>query len=238
VLPRLDAMIVPSYAVKNDLVQHCGADEERITVIPHGVDDEFFEATPAQREVACSQYSLPERYMLFVGSVEPRKNLAGLLEAFSSLPEKTQRDYPLVLAGATGWKNEDIGRTIARNPNVRAIGYVSRDLLPAVYESSSVFVFPSHYEGFGMPVLEAMAAGIPVITSNVSGLPEVLGDAGILVDPDDAGALAEAITSVLEDPQTANLMGSAARQRARRFPWEKCALETKRFFEVVAESDE
>ena len=238
VMPRLSAMIVPSYAVKRDLVEVCGADEERITVIPHGVDEEFFEATPAQKEVAHVQYGLPDRYVLFVGSMEPRKNLGGLLEAFASLPDKMQRGYPLVIVGATGWKNGDIQAAIAKNPNVRPIGYVSRELLPAVYESCSAFVFPSHYEGFGMPVLEAMAAGAPVVTSSVSALPEVIGDTGIAVDPDDTSALAEAIGNLLDDPQTAALMGSAGRQRARRFTWEKCALETKGFFESVADAGE
>lgn len=238
VMPRLDAMIVPSYAVKRDLADVCGASEERITVIPHGVDEEFFEATPAQREVARTQYNLPDRYILFVGSVEPRKNLLGLIEAFSSLPQKTQRDYPLAIVGASGWKNEQIQNAIEKNSNVRLVGYVGRDLLPAVYEGCSLFVFPSHYEGFGMPVLEAMAAGAPVIASNVSALPEVIGDAGILVDPDDPSDIADAMERVLDDRQTAALMGSAARQRARRFTWERCALETKHFFESVGEAEE
>ena len=238
VMPRLDAMIVPSYAVKRDLVESCDAAEERITVIPHGVDEEFFEATPAQREVARTQYELPDRYVLFVGSVEPRKNLLGLLEAFESLPVQTQRAYPLVIVGAAGWKNETIQRAISKNPNVRLVGYVSRELLPAVYEACSLFVFPSYYEGFGMPVLEAMAAGAPVIASKVSALPEVIGETGILVDPDDPEDIAEAMERALEDEQTAAIMGSSARQRARRFTWEKCALETKYFFENVAEAEE
>ncbi len=238
VMPRLEAMIVPSYAVKRDLAELCGASEERITIIPHGVDEEFFEATPAQREVARTQYALPDRYILFVGSVEPRKNLLGLLEAFTGLPLETQRHYPLVIVGAAGWKNETIQTAIAKNPNVRLAGYVSRELLPAVYEGCSLFVFPSHYEGFGMPVLEAMAAGAPIIASNSSALPEVLGDTGILIDPDDPNNLAEAIAQVLEDQQTAALMGSAARQRARTFTWERCALETKHFFESVGEAEE
>ena len=238
VMPRLDAMVTPSYAVKRDLVEVCGAAEEKITVIPHGVDEEFFESTPAQREVARMQYGLPDRYILFVGSVEPRKNLLGLLEAYAGLPAAVQRSYPLVIVGASGWKNESIQRAISKNANVRLAGYVSRELLPAVYEGCSLFVFPSHYEGFGMPVLEAMAAGAPVIASNVSALPEVVGDSGILIDPDDIEDLTEAMERVLEDQQTAALMGSSARQRARRFTWEKCALETKHFFESVAETEE
>jgi alpha-1,3-rhamnosyl/mannosyltransferase len=238
VMPRLDAMIVPSYAVKHDLVDLCGAAEEKITVISHGVDEEFFDATPAAREVARAQYDLPDRYVLFVGSMEPRKNLLGLIEAYTSLPLKLQRAYPLVIVGASGWKNEQIRKATGKNPNVRIVGYVSRELLPAVYEGCSLFVFPSHYEGFGMPVLEAMAAGAPVVTSKTSALPEVVGDTAVLVDPDDLGELADAIERVLEDQQTAALMGSSARQRARRFTWEKCALETKHFFESVAEAEE
>ncbi|MEZ5365590.1 MAG: glycosyltransferase family 1 protein [Bryobacterales bacterium] len=238
VLPRLDAMIVPSYAVKNDLMELCGVEEERISVVMHGVDEDFFEATPAQREVSRTQYGLPDRYILFVGSMEPRKNLSGLLEAFASLPEKTQRSFPLVIVGATGWRNQEIRDEIGKNPNVKVIGYVSRELLPAVYEQCSLFVFPSHYEGFGMPVLEAMAAGAPVITSNASALPEVIGDTGITIDPEDSAALATSMAKILDDPQNAALMGSAARQRARRFTWERCALETKHFFEMIAESTE
>ena len=238
VMPRLDAMLTPSYAVKNDLIELCGAAEERITVVPHGVDEEFFEATPAQREVARAKYDLPDRYVLFVGSVEPRKNLLGLIEAYSSLPQKTQREFPLVIVGASGWKNETIQDAIGKNSNVRLAGYVSRELLPALYEGCSLFVFPSLYEGFGMPVLEAMAAGAPIVTSSTSALPEVVGDTAILIDPEDIDDLAEAIERVLDDQQTAALMGSAARQRARQFTWEKCALETKHFFESVMEAED
>ena len=234
-LPRLDALIVPSHAVKRDLVRECGASEERITVIPHGVDEDFFQATPAQREVARQSYELPDRYMLFVGSVEPRKNLMGLLDALELLPDNLRRQFPLLLVGPHGWKNERIQKRLARTDHVRVLGYVRRELLPAVYESCSLFVFPSLYEGFGMPALEAMAAGAPVLASNVSALPEVVGDAGLLVRPDDPRKMAESMRHALEDQHTAALMGGHARQRARQFTWERCAMETKKFFEETLE---
>ncbi|MBI1353574.1 MAG: glycosyltransferase [Acidobacteria bacterium] len=234
-LPRLDALITPSYAVKRDLVRYCGAAEERITVIPHGVDEDFFEATPAQREVARQTYELPDRYMLFVGSVEPRKNLTGLLDALEMLPDSLRRQVPLLLVGPHGWKNEEIQKRLAKTDHVRTLGYVKRELLPAVYEACSLFVFPSLYEGFGMPLLEAMAAGAPVLSSNTSAMPEVVGDAGLLVGPQEPHRMAEAIRNALEDQHTAALMGGQARQRARRFTWERCALETKKFFEETLE---
>ncbi len=230
-LPRLDSVITPSHAVKRDLVRYCAASEERITVIPHGVDEDFFEVTPAQREVVRQTHDLPDRYILFVGSVEPRKNLMRLLEAFDLLPEQLRARFPLLLAGPEGWNNEEIQKRLGKTRHVRVLGFVRRELLPALYESCSLFVFPSLYEGFGMPALEAMAAGAPVMASKRSALPEVVGGAGLLVHPKKPEKMAEAMRSVLEDPHTAALMGGQARQRARQFSWERCALETKKFFE-------
>lgn len=234
-LPKLDGVITPSYAVKRDLVRDCGASEERITVIPHGVDEDFFEATPAQREVARQTYDLPDRYVLFVGSVEPRKNLLRLLEAYDILPEKLRAQYPLLLVGPPGWNNQEIQKRLTKTRHVRVVGFVRRELLPAVYESCSLFAFPSLYEGFGMPALEAMAAGAPVMASKRSALPEVVGESGLLVHPKKPEEMAEAMRGLLEDPHTAALMGGQARQRARQFTWERCALETKKFFEEMLE---
>ena len=233
-LPRLEGLITPSHAVKRDLISQFGAEEHRITVVHHGVDEDFFEASPASRQVARRTYKLPDRYVLSVGSIEPRKNLARLAHAYAGLPEKLQKEAPLLIVGDAGWKNEAIRQALESSRHIRTIGYVRRELLPAVYSEASVFVFPSLYEGFGMPLLEAMAAGAPVVTSNVSAMPEVVGDCGLKVDPYDVDALSEALRSVLEDPQTATLMGAQARQRAHRFTWDRCAEETKSFFEAVS----
>ena len=230
-LPRLRAMLVPSLAVKDDLVEHFHVPEERISVVYHGVDEDFFDVALSSVYLARETYHLPERYILFVGAMEPRKNLPTLIEAFRLLPSELQQRYPLVVIGTTGWKSGRVKRELARLKNAAALGYVRRALLPAVYNSAAVFVFPSLYEGFGMPLLEAMAARLPIVTSNVSAMPEVVGETGLLVDPRSANELAAAMQRVLEDPALAANLGEAGRQRARRFTWAKTAENTKIFFE-------
>jgi alpha-1,3-rhamnosyl/mannosyltransferase len=234
VLPRLAGVIVPSCAVKRDLGERLGTPEDRITVIPHGVDEGFFEPRAVER--ARAAYRLPDRYILFLGTNEPRKNLATLLEAYRLLPGELRHAYALVVAGASGWKNAELRRAVKREPpsGVRAIGYVAPELLPAVYSLATVFVFPSLYEGFGMPVLEAMAAGVPVVTSNVSAMPEVAGEAAITVNPRSPAELARAIECLLSDRTQAAALAESGRRRAREYTWEKTALATKAFFERVA----
>ncbi|HYM13889.1 MAG TPA: glycosyltransferase family 1 protein [Bryobacterales bacterium] len=234
VAPRLAGILVPSEAVKRDLAGKLGIKEEKITVVPHGVDEDFFPGSPLEpmRQV----YDLPEQYILFLGSLEPRKNLRTLLEAYRLLPEDLRRAHPLIVAGASGWKNRDLRRELQSQAaaGVRAIGYVAPELLPLVYARASVFVFPSLYEGFGMPLLEAMAAGAPVVTSNVSAMPEVVADAGLTVDPRSAAELARAIERVLADATLRAALAEKGRARARQFTWEKTALATRAFFERVA----
>ena len=230
-LPRLRAMLVPSQAVKRDLVEHFHVPEEKISVVYHGVEEDFFEAALSSVYRARQTYDLPERYILFVGALEPRKNLSTLIEAFRLLPEELQRRYPLVVIGTAGWKNGRIKRQLARLKHASAVGYVRRSLLPAMYSSASVFVFPSLYEGFGMPLLEAMAARLPIVASNVSAMPEVVGEGGLLVDPRSPSDIAAAIERILEDPGLAANLGEAGRQRARRFTWAQTAENTKTFFE-------
>ncbi len=233
VLPRLDGVITPSEAVKQDLIDSVGVAEDKVTVIHHGVDQDFFEVSGAQIRVAHRTYELPDRYILTVGSFEPRKNLVRLIEAHARLPMEIQKEYPLLAVGASGWKNSQIERAFRESPHARILGYVKRELLPAVYESASAFALPSLYEGFGMPLLEAMAAGLPVLTSNTSAPPEVVGKTGVLVDPLDVGAITEGLRLLVGDPRSAQLMGAEARQRARGFSWQRCAEETKGFFGKV-----
>lgn len=236
VLPRVAGVIVPSQAVKRDLVERLGIQDEKVTAIPHGVEEEFFPPGPLEPERRA--FDLPDHYILFLGAMEPRKNLATLLEAYRLLPEDLRRAHPLVVAGASGWKNKALRSALEREKphGVRALGYVPPQALPLVYAGASVFVFPSLYEGFGMPLLEAMAAGAPVVTSNGSAMPEVVGDAGLMVDPKSASELARAIERVLADPTLAASMAERGRRRARGFTWEKAALATKAFFERVVGS--
>lgn len=233
-LPRLQGVITPSEAVKRDIAARFSYPEEKIQVIAHGVDEDFFDATGAARQAAKAAYSLPEKYVLFLGALEPRKNLARLIEAYARLPEKLRRENPLVVAGASGWKNQKIRRAAKKARYVHSAGYIDRKLLPALYHMASVFAFPSLYEGFGMPLLEAMAAGVPVLTSNVSAMPEVAGEAAVYCDPRSVEGIAEALQALLEDPSRAALLGERGRARARLFTWEKTAQRTMRFFETVA----
>ena len=234
VLPLLSGVIVPSEAVKRDLVERLGASTNPITVIPHGVEERFFSPGPAAP--ARAAYHLPDQYILTVGSIEPRKNLLTLLEACLLLPESLRRAYPLVIAGAAGWKNASLRRAIeqSRSDGVRAIGYVAPEDLPAVYSQAAVFVFPSLYEGFGLPLLEAMAAGAPLVTSNASAMPEIAGPAALTVDPRSPSELARAIERLLLNRAEAQALAETDRCRARQFTWERTAKLTMAFFERAA----
>jgi alpha-1,3-rhamnosyl/mannosyltransferase len=178
-------------------------------------------------------YHLPSNYILTVGSLEPRKNLITLIQAFHKLPANLQRQYPLVITGASGWKNKAVYKLAAHSPNVHLTGYVRRRLLPAVYHTASLFVFPSLYEGFGLPLLEAMAARLPVVASSRSAIPEVVGEAGLLVDPLNVEKMAAAIVRLLTHPDEAAALGEAAHHQARQHPWSITAASTKAFFEAV-----
>lgn len=233
-LPRLQAVIAPSHAVKEELTSRFGFAADKIEVIYHGVDEDFFEATPAQMQAAASAYGLPQTFILFVGSLEPRKNLVRLAEAHRKLPEKLQAQYPLVIVGASGWRNDEIRDVLRNTRHAMVVGFVSRKLLPAVYASATLFALPSLYEGFGMPLLEAMAAGVPVLTSDVSAMPEVIGDCGFTVDPYDVTSIAAGLRRALDDLNAAASAASRGRMRARQFTWERCAEQTKIFFEKAA----
>jgi len=238
ILPRLAGIIVPSQAVKQDLIQHLQVPPDRITVIHHGVDEDFFPM--GGQEPKRRAYDLPDQYILFLGSLEPRKNLPTALEAWRLLSPDLRRAYPLVVAGASGWKNRAIKSQLqhAKSEGVLVIGYVEPHALPLVYGNAAVFVFPSLSEGFGMPLLEAMAAGTPIVASNSSSLPEVVADAGLLVDPRSPQEIAQAIERLLTDRDLATTLIERGRQRARQFTWDQTADQTKAFFERVSGGSE
>ena len=232
-LPRLHRMIVPSKAVAADLVKHLRVPPDRISVIYHGVEQEFYEVTSAATYVAGQKYKLPNDYILFVGTLEPRKNLIRLARAYKMLPEDLRRYHPLVIVGATGWNAGPIRRELAATPGVHFTGPVRRSLLPAIYHGASMFVLPSLYEGFGLPLVEAMAARLPIVTSNTGAAPEIVGSGGIYVDPLSVSEIAVAIERVLADEQAATTLAAAGRERARAFDWNRAALQTKAFFETA-----
>jgi len=214
---------------KKELVETYGTNPEKIVVATPGVDlDFFYPRTADESKEILAKYGIADKsYILFTGTIEPRKNLTGLLKAYELLDAKISKKFPLVLAGGKGWLDEEIHQTIVRlrinGLSVIQTGYLPYEELPVLYSRASVFVFPSFYEGFGMPPLEAMACGTPAITSNNSSLPEVMGDAGIMVDARDNGALTQAITEVLTDEVKAARMSKLGIQRAKLFSWQKSA---------------
>lgn len=222
-----DVVVVPSEATASDCVDH-GIERERLRVVPWGIDVRT--ATSAEIESARSQYRLPDRYVLWAGTIEPRKNLPTLLRAF----EHVDRDAHLVLVGPRGW-NEDLDRLIAPlRSRVHVVGFIPADDLAPVYAGAAAFCFPSLREGFGLPVLEAMAQGTPVITSSGTSTAEVGGDAAMLVDPLDRRALAERIEQLLTDPAAARELGERGRRRARTFTWARTAGALAAVYDEVA----
>jgi glycosyltransferase involved in cell wall biosynthesis len=178
---------------------------------------------------------LPEQFILSLGTIEPRKNLASLLEAYRVLRNQGS-DLGLVIVGKKGWLYEGFFhrlRELGLENEVLFTGFVPDEDLPAICSAAELFVFPSLYEGFGLPVLEAMACGAPVITSNVSSLPEVAGNAALLVDPASVRELTEAMAAVLQDEELRTSLQSKGPKQAARFSWEKAARETLAVYQSV-----
>jgi glycosyltransferase involved in cell wall biosynthesis len=232
-------VVTISESSKRDIVAELGVPEGKIVVAEPGVDGSRFRPVGGDElERVRAKHSLPERYVLFVGTIEPRKNVDALLRAYESLPDDLRRRYPLVVAGGRGWLADDtvvaIERLAARGELVWT-GYVTEDDLPTVYSGASLFAFPSLYEGWGLPVVEAMACGTPAITTTSSSLPEAAGDAAILVDPADTGALAREMERVLFDEELRARMTERGLAHARRFPWRRPAERVLGLFRELAD---
>ena len=178
-----------------------------------------------------------DHYLLAIGTLEPRKNLISALKAYSLLSDNLRDRYPLVIGGMRGWLTDDLDRAIdpmIRKGQVRLLGFVPDSDLNALYSGARAFIYPSLYEGFGLPPLEAMASGTPVITSNRASLPEVVGDAGIQVEPLDIDQLSQAMQLLLEDDNLHRVLQQRGLERASRFTWEDTALKTYEVFRSVA----
>jgi glycosyltransferase involved in cell wall biosynthesis len=235
---QAERVIVPSVAAAEDVVHFLGVERERISVIPMGCEARFQPVGELTRTAAIRRrYDLPSRYILFVGTLEPRKNVTILLQAFAQVMAETpQDDLGLVIAGGRGWGSEDYLATVDAlklRDRVRFTGVVEDDHLPDLYRGALLFVYPSLYEGFGLPVLEAMACGTPVITSNRTSLPEVAGDAALLVDPTQPEALAAAMTSIIQDGELRQGLRAKGLTRARAFTWEAVAEQTVAIYRAV-----
>lgn len=223
---RIRRIITVSQFSKERLLEYCGVAPEKIVVIPHGVDERF-RPLPAETVARTrTLLGLPPHYVLFVGNLAPRKNLARLLDAWKTV-SPTYPEHSLVLAGMADNVFRDAGLGQLPSSVVR-LGYVGDEHLPAVYGGAELFAFPSLYEGFGLPVLEAMACGVPVMTSGVTSLPEVAGDAALLVDPYRWESLADGLHKLLSDNVLRDELARRGLERAKSFTWDRTADTTWR----------
>ncbi|SDF71541.1 glycosyltransferase family 4 protein [Terriglobus roseus] len=231
-----DGLIFVSRSAQEDFVSHLGPPRGLSTVVYHGKSPAFHPLIDrTQIEPLCVKYGLPERYILYVGTVEPRKNLERLVEAFASLASALPTTS-LVIAGMMGWKQEhltDLVHAFGLEDRVIFTGYVAEEEKPVLIAGSDLFVYPSLYEGFGLPVLEALACGVPTITSDVSSLPEVAGDAALLIDPKDTRAITKAIEAVMGDPVLAAGLREKGPEQAAKFTWERAATQTAAVYSAL-----
>jgi glycosyltransferase involved in cell wall biosynthesis len=231
VMRRARGILAISRQSREDALRILHLDPDRVHVVYPGVPDAYFNVSGDDAAAVTRRYRLHKPYALFVGTIEPRKNVGVLLDAW----ERGPADFELVVAGSAGWGDEAVLRRLASEPRgVRYLGYVPETDLPGLTRAASVFVYPSLYEGFGLPLAQALAAGVPAVTSGVSSLPEVAGDGGLLVDPRSAAGIAAALNRLLTSPDLRLAMGAAARARAEEFRWERSAELSWRMFEKVA----
>ncbi len=223
-IKKASIIVVVSYATKKDIIKYFGIREEKIKVIYLGVESRFRPINNV--EEFRLKNNLPSKMVLNVGTLEPRKNVVSLIKAFKKLREKGFKDYKLVIAGGKGWLYEEIFKEVSHSDlkqEVLFLGVVRDDDLPMLYNCADIFVYPTLYEGFGLPPLEAMACGIPVVTSNTSSLPEVVGDAGIMVNPTDINSLCDSMYSLLKEKKLRLRMRNMGLERSKLFSWDKAA---------------
>ena len=236
-LNRADAVIVVSAYTGGLVQERFGLPADRVRCIPNGVHERFHPAEDVEGiQGVAARYGIQPPYLLFVGTMEPRKNLVRLVEAFGRTGSGPVREHTLVLAGKPVWGAEELHAAVARmgaDVRIRMPGYVATDDLPALYAGATAFLFPSLVEGFGIPPLEAMACGCPVLTSATPALIEVVGDAAMTVDPHDTDAIAEGIRRLVEDRDLRDRLRTRGVRRAKEFSWDRTAAETLAVLEAV-----
>jgi alpha-1,3-rhamnosyl/mannosyltransferase len=235
VMRPASGLIAISESTRNDAVGLLGLDARKITVIYPGVSAAYFNVSAEEGRAVAAQYGLRKPYVLFVGTVEPRKNLRTLVEAWDLLPEDLRAAFEMAVAGSGGWGDPDmLMRLRAGIPGVRYLGYVPEREMPGLTAAATLFAYPSLYEGFGLPVAQALAARVPVVTSNVSSLPEVAARGGVLVDPRSPAETAAALARLLENPELRQTLAAEGAAHARRFTWETAAAQSWEWFRTVA----
>jgi glycosyltransferase involved in cell wall biosynthesis len=236
-------ILTDSDASRSDIMQHLRVPADRVRTIYLAADPEFtdhLDPIDAKHAALHKTYDLPEDYVLYLGGCDARKNVETLLQVYTWAQDILGEDYPLVFAGSLPDQHDEffhdpriIAKQIEVEDVVRFIGRVAEADKVALYQQARAFLYPTIYEGFGLPALEALACGVPVVGSNASSVPEIVGDAGILVDPQDARAMAGALIAVCTDDALHDDLGERALKQAAQFSWEKCARETAAAYENV-----
>src|SRR5882672_1103697 len=235
---RSDRILTVSEASKRDILRFFNVPPDKISVVYNAIDERFG-IEPAPEEIARvrERFQLDQRFVLYAGTIKPHKNLVRLIEAFARLRTGEFEELKLLIIGDEISRLPALRRAVHSNKlhkHVRFLGFLPDETLAALYRLAALFVFPSLYEGFGLPPLEAMASGTPVVTSNVSSLPEVAGDAAVLVDPYDVDSIVEGVRRVLSDPVLAANMRKKGLIRARDFSWERSVARTHDIYQLVA----
>jgi glycosyltransferase involved in cell wall biosynthesis len=228
-LKRAGVVIAVSRHTKDDIVETFGIDQKKIRVVTPAVSGEFRPRDEKRTSAVRRKYALPDRFILYLGTLEPRKNVEGLIRAF----DLAETDIDLVIAGGRGWMYDRIFRAAEqakKRERIRFLGYVDEWDKPALYSAAEAFAYPSFYEGFGMPALEAMACGTPVIASHASSLGEVVGDAGLLINPAKPEEIAYAIDGLMSDSALRERFRAKGMERSESFSWEKGAKELESAF--------
>jgi glycosyltransferase involved in cell wall biosynthesis len=223
IIQDADKIIAVSENTKCDLIELLDVDENKIRVIYEGVDSKFKPIdNRAELERVRRKYKLPARFVLYIGTLEPRKNIGGIIEAYNKL----DTDHSLVIGGGNGWKSKEIMKLVKKSDKIKLIGYVGEDDKRGLYSLASLFVYPSYYEGFGLPVIEAMACGTPVIAGSNSSQMEVVAGAGLLVDPYNINEITSAMNFALKDSNLRNKLINLGFERVGDFNWKNTAINT------------
>ncbi len=235
---KCDKVVAISENTRKDLIGLYPEESSKFVYIPYGIKKEFFSPLPPEREAELMKFSLPENFILYVGVLEPRKNIEGIIKAFNEIRERIP-GHKLVLAGRKGWYYDpifELVRDLGLQDSVIHIGHVDYLTLPGLFRKASLFTYPSFYEGFGMPVLEAMASGCPVVTSDISSTKEIGGDGCAFADPNDVKGIASAMVSILSDPLRRSSLVEKGLKRAAEFSWESAAKRTMELYHEVLDA--
>lgn len=236
-IENADALITDSNYIRQEIIDYFGFPKKNIFVAPLAASRNFYTRNYFDCFNILKKYNLKYKsYSFFVGTIEPRKNISKLLISYKKLPIALRARIPLVISGYKGWASEEIHHQIElaeKEGWAIYLGYIPEDELPVMYSGASLFIFPSLYEGFGLPVLEAMQSGIPVICSNAGSLPEVAGDSALLIDPDDEQMISDSIQEVLENKSLSEKLISSGQSNAKKYNWNRCVQDTINIYSKI-----